>query len=79
MLCSTQHTFTKSSTSDMSLTSIDSLKMRKRFLSIPKTRLNAMLFCAQTHTCLPTHNSKNANRAYTGSGETERENTRTCC
>ncbi len=38
MLCSTQHTFTKSSTSDMSLTSIDILKMRKRFLSIPKTR-----------------------------------------
>ena len=38
MLCSTQHTFTKSSTSDMSLTSIGSLKMRKRFFSIPKTR-----------------------------------------
>ena len=34
---STQHTFTKSSTSDMSLTSIGSLKMRKRFLIIPKT------------------------------------------
>ena len=38
MLCSTQHTFTMSSTSDMSWTSIGSLKLRKRFLSIPKTR-----------------------------------------
>jgi len=33
-----QHTFTMSSTSAMSLTSIGSLKMRKRFLSMPKTR-----------------------------------------
>jgi hypothetical protein len=61
MLCSTQHTFTMSSTSDMSWTSIGSLKMRKRFLSIPKTR-SIILRSSKIFSCT----SCNASQSITG-------------
>lgn len=55
MLCNTQHTFTMSSTSDVSLTSIGSRRMRKRFLSIPKTR--SIILRTDSH--LPRHSIHN--------------------